>query len=140
MGVVAEVDAKTHTYPMAKRGIKKRVKERSNVSYMQKLIKKSKTAARRSVTAELNLMLTHLLERVNVNMASIMTHYAKKDDTVKAKLVQAAFQAMLSEELRESACDAGAAALLKFVDANKAKNSARAEKKAVSAQSVEASA
>lgn len=138
--MVAEVDAKTHTYLMAKGGIKKRVKERSNVSYMQKLIKKSKTAARGSVTAELNRMLTHLLERVNVNMASIMTHYAKKDDTVKAKLVQAAFQAMLSEELRESACDAGAAALLKFVDANKAKNSARAEKKAASAQSVEASA
>lgn len=113
---------------MAK-GAKKKVKNRSNVAYMQKLVKKSGTSARGSVTAELNLMLTHLMDRMNANMGSILTHYAKNDDTIKAKLVQSAFQSMLSDELRASACDAGATALQTFVEANKAKSTARAEKK-----------
>ena len=113
---------------MAK-GIKKKVKDRSNVAYMQKLVKKSGTHARGSVTAELNLMLTHLLDRLNANMGSILTHYAKNDDTIKAKLVQSAFQTMLADELRASACDAGATALQTFVETNKAKNTTRAEKK-----------
>jgi len=122
---------------MAK-GPKKKVKDRSNVAYMQKLVKKSGTSARGLVTAELNLMLTYLLDRLNANMSSILTHYAKNDDTIKAKLVQSAFQAMLADELRASACDAGATALQTFVQANKVKNSARAEKKSAAPEAGEA--
>lgn len=111
-----------------RREAKKKIRDRSNTSYLHRLVKKSGTSARGSVTAELNLMLTHVLDRMNFNMAAIATNYTKGDDTVKAKLVQSAFQVMLSDELRNSACDAGATALVKFVENNKAKSAARAKK------------
>jgi hypothetical protein len=114
---------------MGKAGIKKKTPERSNVSYMHKLVKKSGTSARGSVTNELNKMLTFLIENMNGNMATVLNRYAKKDDTVKAKLVQAAMKVMLTEDLRDDACEAGAAALVRFLEANKLKSAARGKSK-----------
>ena len=116
----------------AKKGAKKAV-ERSNVSYLQKLIKKSDTSVRGNVSTELNLMLTFLLSNLNTTMGSIVTHYAKKEGTIRPKVVQSAFQAMLSDELRVNACEAGAKALLEFAEANKSKSDAKKGAPAVEA-------
>jgi hypothetical protein len=112
---------------MAKKA--KKVVERSNVSYMQKLIKKSQTSARGNVAGEMNLMLTFLINNLNTTMGSVVFHYSKKEGTLRPKLAQAAFQAMLHDELRTTACEAGAQALLAFAEknANKSKKSAPAE-------------
>jgi hypothetical protein len=107
-----------------------KVVERSNVSYMQKLIKKSGASARGSVPAELNSMMTYILQNLNTTMGSIVVHYAKKEGTIKPKVVQSAFQAMLSDELRQTACSAGADALISFVESQKTKGETRKAKKA----------
>ena len=99
------------------------MKERSNVSYMQKLLKKDGTRARGNVKAELNLMLTHVMKRMTGDMASIMKHYSKLDETVKPKLVESAFDSMLTGELRSVVSDAAASQLMVYVD-NKRKKQA----------------
>ena len=104
----------------------KKVRERSNLSYMQKLLKKSGVTARGAVKAELNLMLTHLLSRMTYNMGAIMKHYSKLDDTLKPNLVKSAFEAMLTGELRSIASDAAESKLMLYVN-NKTKNGARAK-------------
>ena len=112
-------------------------KERSNLIYMQKLIKKSNTTARGAVQEELNSMLMFLMNNLNSSMGSILEHYVKKGDTLKSKVVQAALQATLSGELRELACNAGTEALAEFIESNKQKNADAAEKKKKKKKAVE---
>jgi predicted solute-binding protein len=113
---------------MGKKAAKKTI-ERSNVAFMQKLIKKSATSARGNVAAELDMMMKYVLNDMNSAMGSIVSYYAKKEGTVKPKVVQAAFQAILSDELRQTACAAGADALIAFVEGQKTKAVAKKEKK-----------
>jgi hypothetical protein len=109
---------------MAKKGSKK-VVERSNVSYMKRLINTSKTSARGNVANELNLMLTYLVGNLNATMGSVTFHYSKKEGTLRPKLAQAALQSMLTGDLRTQACEAGAKALLSFAEANESKGKSK---------------
>ena len=106
-----------------------RLAERSNVTYMQRLVKRAGTSSRRDVAEELNSMMTYTLQHLNGTVDAIATHYTKKEGTLKAKMFQAAARAMLAGKLRSDACDAGAAALVAFADAKKAKGGARRPKK-----------
>jgi len=111
---------------MAKSGAKK-MKERSNVAYMQKLVKRAGAHARGSVTVELNRMLSFLVDRLTEDMDTISKRYAKLEDTVKPRLVNAALQSILTGKLRDSACDEATTVLVSFLDRNKEK-SARVSK------------
>ena len=115
---------------MAKKSSKaKKIKERSNVSYIQKIIKSAKTSARGAVHEELNAMMAYVIGNLNCTMGSIFDNYAKTGDTLKSKVVQSALQVTLSGELRDAACNAGAVALAEFIEKNKEKSTKAAEKK-----------
>ena len=122
---------------MGKKAAKK-VVERSNVSYVQKILKTTKVAARGSVAGELNLMLSFLMNNMNSAMGSVVCHYSKKENTLRPKLAQAAFQALLHDELRTSACEAGAKALLDFAQKNASKSKKAATEEAGEGAAVEA--
>lgn len=95
--------------------------ERSNVLYFNKLLKKSKVSARSNVAREMNLMLGFLLSKLNADVSSIVTNYAKKEQTIRPKLVQSAFQTMLVGNLRTEACESGANTLLSFMNSSSKK-------------------
>ena len=117
---------------MAKSGAKK-VKERSNVAYIQKLVKRSGAHARGAVTIELNRMLTFLIDRLTDDMGTITKTYAKMDDTIKPKLVNAALQSILTGKLRDAACDQATTSLVSFLDRNKVKSKRAAKTSAADA-------
>lgn len=98
---------------------RKITKERSNGVYVQKLLKSKKARAVSDVVADLDKILTFLLHRATGAMATVAASYDKKLTTVKPKLAQAAFQCILEGDLRADACEAGAAALRRYVETKK---------------------
>lgn len=99
---------------MAKKAKGKTPKARSNAIYVQKLLKKQGARGGSAVVCELDKMVTFLLGRTTSAMNVIATTYDKKSSVVKPKLAQAAFQSFLDGELRASACEAGAEALVRY--------------------------
>lgn len=118
----------------SKKSAKKPSNERSNLGYMNKIVKKCGTSSRGVVNVELNCMLTFLLGALTDSMSAIMTQYTKKDCTVKPKVAQAAFQLLLHDDLRASVCDAGATALVKHLTTQREKGDAQKAKKAAAAE------
>jgi rhamnogalacturonyl hydrolase YesR len=102
---------------MAKKAKAKSPKARSNAIYVQKLLKKHGARGGSAVVSELDKMVTYLLTRTTSAMNVIATTYDKKSSVVKPKLAQAAFQSILDGELRASACEAGAEALVRYANA-----------------------
>lgn len=112
---------------------------RSNAGYMKKIVKNHNTSARGPAVAELDQMLTFLLQQFNGTVSSIVEHYDKGSETLKAKTAQAAWQLLLSGALRDTACDSGAEAVNKFIAKNKMSAAKKKEKKA-SGEAAEAEA
>lgn len=94
--------------------------DRSNAVFMGRLIKRKGWRARGTVAPELDRMLGYVVKLINKKMDTIASTYAKNESTVTPKLAQAALQALLPDELRTRACEAGAAALEAHVAARKA--------------------
>lgn len=89
--------------------------DRSNVLNLKRLAKKHSTSIRGSACSELDLMLTHVAKKVTMNLESVVNLYAKKEETIKPKVLQAVLNVTLAPSLRTSACDAGAAAASEYV-------------------------
>ena len=121
---------------MAKKA-KKNTPVRSNTGFMKKIVKLHKTAARGPAVAELDNMLTFLLQQFNGTVSTILERYDTQSETVKAKVAQAAWQQLLSGALRDTACDAGADAVGKFLMKNKALAAKKKEKVAAAGEAAE---
>ena len=125
---------------MAKSKAAKSKPARSNASFMRKIVKQHKTSARGPAIAELDNMLTFLLQNFNGTVATILDRYDTQSETVKAKCAQAAWQLMLRGDLRDTACDAGAEAVTKFLEKNKAVAAKKKDRAAGAAAEPEATA
>ena len=106
---------------------KKMIPERSNRIFMARLVKNQKMRARAQVLTDLESLTTFCTNKVLDAMGEILKLYVKKGDlTIKPRLAQAALQAILSGDLRNSACTAGADAVVQFNKNRKARPSAKA--------------
>ena len=106
---------------------------RSNASFLKKIVKQHNTSARGPAVQELDAMLTFLLQRFNGTVDCILQNYDKTSETIKAKVAQAAWQLLLTGDLRDVACDAGAEAVNKFLEKNKAAAAKKKEKASAAA-------
>jgi hypothetical protein len=103
--------------------------ERSRRVYVQKLIKKHETHARGVVVDDVERMVQFTTTVVVDAMQKIIVNYVKNSNTVKPNIAQAALQAVLSGDLRTSACTAGATALVNYTQLRKEQVEKAARKK-----------
>lgn len=94
--------------------------QRTNRSFLLKLLKTHDVSAKTEVVDELERMTEFLTEEVLHSMRVITTRYVKKNETVKPRLVQAGVQATLSGQLRDDACECASDVLVGFIEAKKA--------------------
>ena len=104
--------------PSALAGIDKNRKYDAYFSSMAKSMEMSTTG---DVNHELDKMLRYVLSELSCTSNSVLSHYAKKSQTVRPNVAYAAFDCMLNGELRAEVTGAGAAALVEFVNKSKKK-------------------
>ena len=80
------------------------------MSYFPKLSKKIGTGTKSEVNKELEKMMYFALSSVMDATKIVLDEYATKEDTIKARVIEAALSALLHGNLRDSAITAGSSA------------------------------
>jgi hypothetical protein len=96
-------------------------KNRKYDAYFSSIAKSMKMSTTGDVNRELDKMLRYVLGELSSTSNSVLSHYAKKSQTVRPNVAYAAFTCMLNGELRSEVTNAGAAALVEFVNKSKQK-------------------
>ena len=114
---------------------KKKKQQRTNRIFFQKLLKHHGVSAKGDVVDELERMSMFLVDEAIKTSKTITARYTKKVETVKPKLLQAAFQVMLRGDCRNAACESAASAVVDYVEAKRLAAEAATAKKAAPAVS-----
>lgn len=96
-------------------------KNRKYDAYFGSMAKSMQMSTTGEVNHEMDKMLRYVLSELSSTSNSVLSHYAKKSQTVRPNVAYAAFTCMLNGELRTEVTGAGAAALVEFVNKSKQK-------------------
>lgn len=96
-------------------------KNRKYDAYFGSMAKSMQMSTTGDVNHELDKMLRYVLGELSSTSNSVLTHYAKKSQTVRPNVAYAAFTCMLKGNLRSEVTNAGASALVEFVNKSKQK-------------------
>jgi len=96
-------------------------KNRKYDAYFGSMAKSMQMSTTGDVNREMDKMLRYVLSELSSTSNSVLSHYAKKSQTVRPNVAYAAFTCMLHGELRTEVTGAGAAALVEFVNKSKQK-------------------
>jgi hypothetical protein len=109
-------------------------KNRKYDAYFASMARRMDMRTNGDVNNELDKMLRYVLAEISATSNSILSHYAKKTNTVRPNMAHTALTAILNGDLRSSVTNSGTVALSEFVNKSKRKGSSEdAEADAASA-------
>lgn len=112
---------KGHKKSKSSSGITGVDKNRKYDAYFSTMAKSMQMSTTAEANREMDKMLRYVLSDLSSTCNSVLSHYAKKSQTVRPNVAYAAFTCMLNGELRTEVTGAGAAALVEFVNKSKQK-------------------